>query len=293
MNVHIGPTHTVMAITDFMENRSDRPDPGFITSGYLFGAHPAGAAGQPIEFMKSIPLPEGIPSWGPQLKAFVARTFSRYYMSWLSDRSSASNELYRSRSPCQERIRFSAAETYVQLGPAGGGEAPILLFESSRNFAGSQSFEYLGRNRCSTAMAVAAPQRRNENGRESAGIGHRSVRQGSRNPQFIRSRQFVISDDVRLQSDGDNRGAGLLAGRLYQTSGSSWRSDQTSVTCNQPDTGLGDIEADIGTGDTSISLRAEKDRIYTITYTATDNADNKTVKTATEREEGFGAFLIC
>jgi hypothetical protein len=55
----------------------------------------------------------------------------------------------------------------------------------------------------------------------------------------------------------------------------------------------GDIEADIGTGDTSISLRAEKDRIYTITYTATDNADNKTVKTATEREEGFDAFLIC
>ncbi|RCW42445.1 hypothetical protein DFP97_1167 [Paenibacillus prosopidis] len=40
------------------------------------------------------------------------------------------------------------------------------------------------------------------------------------------------------------------------------------------------------------SQRAEKDRIYTITDTATDNAENKTVKTATEREEGFGAFLI-
>jgi hypothetical protein len=51
----------------------------------------------------------------------------------------------------------------------------------------------------------------------------------------------------------------------------------TSLTFNQPDTGLGDIEADIGTGDTSINLRAEKNRIYTITYTATDKAGNKKV----------------
>jgi hypothetical protein len=55
----------------------------------------------------------------------------------------------------------------------------------------------------------------------------------------------------------------------------------TSITFNQPDTGLGDVEADIGTADTSFSLRAEKDRIYTITYTVTDKAGNNTVVTAT------------
>lgn len=50
----------------------------------------------------------------------------------------------------------------------------------------------------------------------------------------------------------------------------------TSITINQP-RGQDDIEADIGTEATSFSLRAEKDRIYTITYTATDKAGNKTV----------------
>ncbi|HTG70110.1 MAG TPA: discoidin domain-containing protein [Candidatus Udaeobacter sp.] len=55
----------------------------------------------------------------------------------------------------------------------------------------------------------------------------------------------------------------------------------TSITCNQPDTGLGDIEAAIGTEATSFSLRAEKDRIYTIIYTATDKAGNKKAVTAT------------
>ena len=55
----------------------------------------------------------------------------------------------------------------------------------------------------------------------------------------------------------------------------------SSITCNQPDTGLGDIEAAIGTAAASFKLRAEKDRIYTITYTATDKAGNKTYKTTT------------
>jgi hypothetical protein len=50
----------------------------------------------------------------------------------------------------------------------------------------------------------------------------------------------------------------------------------TSITINQP-SGQGDIEADMGTEAASFSLRAEKDRIYTITYTATDKAGNKTV----------------
>ena len=55
----------------------------------------------------------------------------------------------------------------------------------------------------------------------------------------------------------------------------------TSITSNQPDSGQGDIQADFGTAATSFSLRAEKSRIYTITYTATDKAGNKTVTTAT------------
>ncbi|WP_245600090.1 discoidin domain-containing protein [Paenibacillus harenae] len=55
----------------------------------------------------------------------------------------------------------------------------------------------------------------------------------------------------------------------------------TSIVCNQPDTGLGDIEAAIGTETAMFSLRAEKDRIYTITYTATDKAGNQTVVTVT------------
>ena len=54
----------------------------------------------------------------------------------------------------------------------------------------------------------------------------------------------------------------------------------TSINCNQPDTGLGDIGAAIGTEAKSFSLRAEKDRIYNITYTATDKAGKKTVVTA-------------
>ena len=55
----------------------------------------------------------------------------------------------------------------------------------------------------------------------------------------------------------------------------------TSITSNKPDSGQGDIQADFGTAATSFNLRAEKDRIYTITYTATDKAGNKTVVTAT------------
>jgi hypothetical protein len=54
----------------------------------------------------------------------------------------------------------------------------------------------------------------------------------------------------------------------------------TSITSNQPDSGQGDIQANLGTATTSFILRAEKPRIYTITYTATDKAGNKTVTTA-------------
>ncbi|NOU70273.1 hypothetical protein GC098_02270 [Paenibacillus sp. LMG 31458] len=55
----------------------------------------------------------------------------------------------------------------------------------------------------------------------------------------------------------------------------------TSITVDQPDSGQGDIGANIGTAATSFSLRAEKGRVYTITYTATDKAGNKTVTSVT------------
>jgi len=51
----------------------------------------------------------------------------------------------------------------------------------------------------------------------------------------------------------------------------------TSITSNLPLLAASDIQANTGTSATSFSLRAEKGRIYTITYTATDNAGNKTV----------------
>ena len=55
----------------------------------------------------------------------------------------------------------------------------------------------------------------------------------------------------------------------------------TSITSNKPDSGQGDIQASFGTGATWFLVRAEKDRVYTVTYTATDKAGNKTAKTAT------------
>jgi parallel beta-helix repeat protein len=60
----------------------------------------------------------------------------------------------------------------------------------------------------------------------------------------------------------------------------------TSITSNEPDSGLGDIQANIGSTDTTFRLRAERlgsgtGRIYTITYTATDMAGNQTSASAT------------
>lgn len=55
----------------------------------------------------------------------------------------------------------------------------------------------------------------------------------------------------------------------------------TSITSNQPNSDSSDIQANFGTAATSFSLRAEKSRIYTITYTATDKAGNKTVTSVT------------
>ncbi|WP_313640753.1 Ig-like domain repeat protein [Paenibacillus sp. FSL K6-0276] len=60
----------------------------------------------------------------------------------------------------------------------------------------------------------------------------------------------------------------------------------TSITSNEPESEEGDIQANLGSEDTSFSLRASRSgkgtgRVYTITYTATDHAGNQTVATAT------------
>lgn len=55
----------------------------------------------------------------------------------------------------------------------------------------------------------------------------------------------------------------------------------TSIISSEPDRDLHDIEAEIGSAVTSFRLRAEKSRMYTITYTATDQAGNQTAHTVT------------
>jgi hypothetical protein len=60
----------------------------------------------------------------------------------------------------------------------------------------------------------------------------------------------------------------------------------TSITSNEPDSGQGDIQANIGSTDTSFSVRAERlgggtGRIYTITYTVTDLAGHQAAASAT------------
>ena len=79
MNVHIGPSEAVMAITDFTEDQFDHSGLDFVMGGYIYGAHMVGTAGQPIEFAESINLPEGVPRWGAGYKDFLSHTFSRYY----------------------------------------------------------------------------------------------------------------------------------------------------------------------------------------------------------------------
>jgi hypothetical protein len=56
----------------------------------------------------------------------------------------------------------------------------------------------------------------------------------------------------------------------------------TNITSSKPDSGRGgDVEAEFGKPVSSFAVRAEKDSVYTVSYTATDKAGNKTVKTAT------------
>jgi len=55
----------------------------------------------------------------------------------------------------------------------------------------------------------------------------------------------------------------------------------TSVTSNAPASADSDIIAAVGTDARSFQVRAEKGRVYTVTYTATDKAGNRTVATAT------------
>lgn len=60
----------------------------------------------------------------------------------------------------------------------------------------------------------------------------------------------------------------------------------TSITSNEPESEEGDIQANLGSEDTSFSLRATRSgkgtgRVYTITYTVTDHAGNQREMTAT------------
>jgi large repetitive protein len=56
----------------------------------------------------------------------------------------------------------------------------------------------------------------------------------------------------------------------------------TNITSSKPDSGRGgDVEAEFGQPVSSFAVRAEKGSVYTVSYTATDKAGNKTVKTAT------------
>ncbi|MBD0383644.1 G-D-S-L family lipolytic protein [Paenibacillus sp. WST5] len=60
----------------------------------------------------------------------------------------------------------------------------------------------------------------------------------------------------------------------------------TSITINEPDSGQGDIQANLGTEAATFSLRAERlgnksGRIYTITYTVTDKAGNQSTAVST------------
>jgi large repetitive protein len=56
----------------------------------------------------------------------------------------------------------------------------------------------------------------------------------------------------------------------------------TNITSSKPDSARGgDVEAEFGKPVSSFAVRAEKGSVYTVSYTATDKAGNKTVKTAT------------
>lgn len=79
MNVHIGPSESLMAITNYTEDNFDHTGQGFVMGGYIYGARVVGNAGQPIEFAKKVELPAGIPGWGPLFKDFVTQTYNHYY----------------------------------------------------------------------------------------------------------------------------------------------------------------------------------------------------------------------
>ncbi|WP_433620815.1 hypothetical protein [Paenibacillus cellulositrophicus] len=59
-----------------------------------------------------------------------------------------------------------------------------------------------------------------------------------------------------------------------------WRSCGFTARCS-PRSGVKLVEAEIGSAATSFRLRAEKSRTYTITYTPSDQAGNRTARTVT------------
>lgn len=79
MDAYVGPSESVMAITDYTEDQFDHTGLGFIMGGYISGARIVGTAGLPVEFAQKVEFPEGIPGWGPVFKNFITGTFGHYY----------------------------------------------------------------------------------------------------------------------------------------------------------------------------------------------------------------------
>lgn len=78
MDVHIGPSESLVAINEYTENNFDHTGLGFVMGGYIYGARVAGSSGL-IEFARDVELPPGVPRWGPKFRDFVTENFSRYY----------------------------------------------------------------------------------------------------------------------------------------------------------------------------------------------------------------------
>ncbi|MEB3102565.1 GMC family oxidoreductase [Ferviditalea candida] len=79
MHVHIGPSESLTAVTEFTENHFDHTGLGFVMGGYIYGARVTGSAGLPIEYAQYVELPEGVSGWGPSFKQFIEQTYSFYY----------------------------------------------------------------------------------------------------------------------------------------------------------------------------------------------------------------------
>lgn len=79
--VDSGPAQQV-AVDDLNEDRPWRAGAGFRRGGVLHGGMPASFAGGPLTFARSlgvgVPLPDGVPAYGPGLMEFAAHAYTRH-----------------------------------------------------------------------------------------------------------------------------------------------------------------------------------------------------------------------